>query len=277
MKKFQVHLRQLEKKLEILHEEPLDTLERIVQSLNSCQQTLYFMRERVVNVGFKDKESECLFFKNIKPIIVSYVIYYMNLMEIERGRPYGSNKIIKKYFLAQISFLQSYFWENKEFYQYYLHGLTDRDEEFFLRKDDSLKLHFDSIPSIIDSHFSTTHDLVLAKILGNIKTIKYLQIKLAETKYKNAHIPAQEISSLKWTGAKIDFVELVYALHSSNLVNNGQAGINELAENLENIFSIKIPDIYRSFLEIKARKSAPTKLLDILKTSLINKIVEADG
>src|SRR5690606_27119616 len=90
-------------------------------------------------------------------------------------------------------------------------------------------------------------------------------------------IHATQTPKLKWTGAKVDLIELVYALHYSGLISNGQAGLIEIAKSLENLFAIKLGDIYRTFLEIRNRKSSQTKLLDTLKVNLINKMIEADG
>jgi hypothetical protein len=61
------------------------------------------------------------------------------------------------------------------------------------------------------------------------------------------------------------------------MVNNGTASINELAKSMEALFQKDLGDYYRTFLEIRERKKSPTKLLDTLKTSLMNRMIEADG
>src|SRR5690606_24626734 len=121
-----------------------------------------------------------------------------------------------------------------EFYEYYIRKLTDRDHEFFLRKSETLNLHYDSIPSMVDTQFSTTHDMQLAKMIGNLKTIDYLKNRLDLFQVNtNPSLKKQNQSSLKWTGNKVDLVELVYALHSSGIINYGQADLKEIAEAFE--------------------------------------------
>ena len=72
-------------------------------------------------------------------------------------------------------------------------------------------------------------------------------------------------------------MELVYALQASGLINNGNVGIKDLATALEQLFYVEVGDYYRIFLEIRMRKSNQSKLLDFLKTSLHNRIIEVDG
>lgn len=273
-----LHLQQLEEQMEALEIEPVAIYKLAEQNIKSCQQTLATLRQDVCENGFIDKKEECAFFKTVKPKIVSYVIFFMNLIEIERSRPYGTTKAKRKFLLNQISILQSYFRKNHEFYEYYLRGHTGRDNEFFLRKNDSIKLHFDAISCFTDTQFATSHDMVLAKILGNIKTIEYLQKKLEPGPEKKPPFSITESGpNLKWTGTKVDLVELVYALHSSGMVNNGQANLNVLAKAFETLFQKDMGDLYRTFLEIRTRKTNPSKLLDILKTSLLQRIIQADA
>lgn len=241
----------------------------------ACQDCLASLRIKVSKSGFKNEEEECIFFKSIKPKVVGYLYFYINLIEFERHKPImGENK--KHQFYADfVSGLKIFFLENREFYEYYLCGHTDKDHDFFCRKSHLINLNFNSIVPMVDANFNTSHDLILARIIGNTNTINHIRNKIFRKTRKEQN--PQKSSNLKWTGSKVDLVELIYALHSSGLVNNGQAGINELAHNLGIIFAIQLGDIYRTFLEIRARKSTPTKLLDTLKTSLINKMIEADG
>lgn len=80
-------------------------------------------------------------------------------------------------------------------------------------------------------------------------------------------------NSLQWTDSKTALVELIYALHSTGSVNNGKTEIRELTAFFEQIFNIKLTDIYRTYLDIKIR-STPTKYIDTLKTALIKRIEE---
>ena len=165
--------------------------------------------------------------------------------------------------------------ENRAFYDYHKRGLSDKN--ILPRRVQVFNSTFDSIPSLMDTNFSTSHDLLLAKIIGNIRTIAFLKKCISGTITKISTENISNTQILRWTGSKVDLVELTYALHSSGLVNNGQANLNELAQSLEKFFGLELGDIYRVFREIRDRKNIPTNLLDTLKKSLLNKIAEADG
>ena len=65
-------------------------------------------------------------------------------------------------------------------------------------------------------------------------------------------------------------------MHSEKVLNNGTSDIKETAEYFEKIFNIDLGDYYRTFLEIRMRKTNKTKFLNSLTDSLIKKMEEAD-
>ena len=241
----------------------------------ACQNCLADLRISVSKSGFKNEYDESIFFKEIKAKVVGYLYFYINLIELERCKPLVLGKKRARFFAEFISNLRSFFLEHREFYEYYLRGHTHKDTEFFCRKTNFPNFHLNSITKMVDANFNTSHDLILARIIGNTNTINYIRNQVFRKPKQK--VASQKISNLKWTGAKVDLIELVYALQCSGVVNNGQAGIKELAENFETTFGIELGDIYRAFLEIRARKTTPTKLLDSLKISLINKMIQADA
>ncbi|CAM3459918.1 RteC domain-containing protein [Aequorivita lipolytica] len=129
---------------------------------------------------------------------------------------------------------------------------------------------------MIDITFSTAKDMIFAQIIGNTLTINYLKKKVSRKKRK-PFVIKQKKSPLKWTGTKVDLVELVYALQASGMINNGQANLADLATAFETLFQKDMTDFYRVFLEIRNRKSNQSKLLDLLKRSLLQRIIEIDA
>lgn len=278
MEFYKEQLASFELKMEELEHQPLLIFSKAEMAIKISRDVLEKLRRHVLKKGFKDREKECFFFKNIKPKVVGCLIHFLNLIHIERELLYGTGKGESEFLMEQISQLRNYFSQHQEFYEYYIRKLTDRDHEFFLRKSETLNLHYDSIPSMVDTQFSTTHDMQLAKMLGNLKTIDYLKNRLDLFQVNtNPSLKKQNQSSLKWTGNKVDLVELVYALHSSGIINYGQADLKEIAEAFETTFHTSLGDYYRTFLEIRERKIPPTKFLNLLKTNLQNRVTEADG
>ncbi len=274
MKFYTEQLSTLEDKLSQIDNEVF-IYKRAELAVIACQDCLTSLRLKVSKSGFKNPHEECFFFKHIKPKVVGYLYFYINLIELERNRPLVEGKHQDRFLAQHVFNLRKFFLEHRAFYEYYLREQTHKDVVFFCRNTHSTDLHFKAIRTMVDSNFNTTHDLILARIIGNTKTINYIRNQIFRR--PNMKGEFKRHTPLRWTGSKVDLVELVYALHYSGLVNNGQAGINELADIIENIFAIKLGDIYRTFLEIRTRKKNPTKLLDTLKTRLINKMIEADA
>jgi len=219
-----------------------------------------------------EKESE--FFKTIKPIPVGYMIYFLSLADFETNRPLNSVKKIKEYIRGKITQYQAYFVEHKAFYQYLERQRTDRDSEYFLRSKGLVKFHPDALIYCMDQNFSTSHDFITAKIFAHKLLIKRLNNELYNLKNnRKSLIP---IKKLRWTGSKVDLIELIYALHTVGSINNGAVDIKELATELQTIFNIELGDYYRTFIEIRARKINNTKFLDRLKQNLQNRMDQAD-
>ncbi len=278
MEYFTQTLKNLEDRLQEINSNPAAVYTEFENGIKECKEVLRILRFKVEKDDFLDHDEECWFFKTVKPKIVGYVIHFMNRLQLDRMRPYGNTKTERKFNLAQIGSLQSYFWDNKEFFDYHIRGLAYRDKEFFLRNNESSKFHFDSIPSMTDTNFSTSYDLVLAKILGNLLTIEYLEKKIICGSVTSQSVPTiEQDSTLKWTGAKVDLIELTYALYYSGRINNGQATLQEVSQALGKLFDMEPGDIYRTYIEIRARKTNPTKFLDALKQNLVHKMQEADG
>lgn len=266
---FKTEVEALEHVLQSLENEQENIFERAEIGIRHCKKTLEVLRQRVLQLGFKNLQEEALFFKDIKSTIVGYLFYFISLVQVERSRPYGCPKKERKFLISQIMGMQAYLIKHQELYEYLLRRHDYRDQDFFIRKNSPHQLMDEAIASMVDFQFGTTHDMIFSKIKGYILTIDYLERKLAIPMTSPVY---NSLGTLQWTGSKADLVELTYALHASGLVNNGTAAIKDLAQGMEQLFAIKLGDYYRIFLEIRARKNNQAKLLEILRTSLISKI-----
>ena len=265
------------KKMEL---EVINQLDKAEEGIKITKLALEELQKIVIKTSFKSKVEEIKFFKKVKPQIVSKIIYYQILFNIESKRPRSSNKSQKKYLNDYIDKLQVYFGDNLEFYHYCRRGSTFFDEQYFLRGNIDNNLHIETFYFFTNKQFSTSHDSVLSTILAYDLLIIYLKGEM--NKLENTNGIEKEISSIQkqaklvWTGNKTDLIELIYALHSSGTVNSGTADIKEMATICEQMFNINLGDYYRTFLEIRSRKINQTKFIDKLKDSLINKMLESD-
>lgn len=271
---------EFEAKIELLESEIENTINKAEEGIKITRKTLNKLREVISNSEFKSIKSEINFFKNIKPLIYSKLIYYVKLFYIESKRPRGSSKSQIKYFNNQIDKLQNYFNDNLEFYHYYRRGATFLDEHYFLRGKADIRLFPNSLAFFYDHQFATSHDTTVSTIIAYDMLIIYL--KTESDKIENntgmeiGLNTFQKQSDMMWSANKTDLVELIYALYALRAINRGTVDIKEIALIFENMFNVELGDYYRTYLEVRSRKINRTKFLDKLREALLQKMDEQD-
>lgn len=250
------------------------SIQRIEAVIELIAKTLTDLKQFVLNRGFKNTDEEILFFRHLKPTIVSKLIYFNTIYKIETRKPYGS-KPTKKYLNKELKKLKRFFDQNLEFYKYYRSNNSYVDEKFFLRGNHDIKLWLDTYYLQSDQTFSTSHDYKVAKIMANDLIQVYLENQLYNL---NKHLLPKQSSaiSVNWTGSKTAMIEMIYALHYQNVFDNGNIDIRLIAKHFENTFNVDLGDFYHTFLELKNRKVNRTKFLDSLREGLIKKMDEQD-
>ena len=134
-------------------------------------------------------------------------------------------------------------------------------------------------PHMIDvnTEFSSGYDFLVASILANDRIKDYLHYLLCKMKrFKALFIRAQFAYYRSWTASKSGLIELIYALQSGGVCNNGNAGIKELADSFQQLFKVDLGNYYNAFNEIRLRKKSRTSLLDHLKEKVIQKMDTMD-
>jgi len=222
---------------------------------------------------FRHISEEIEFFREIKPQFASSLIYYNEIYAIESNKPLGTYKEIRKYYNSRLAKLNHFFNDNLEFYRYYRTGNRSLDANYFVRGQYDIKTALDSWYFHTDKEFSTSHDYKVAQILANDLLKKYLEAKLENVKNSTT---APQHKNQKWTGSKVELIELIYALHAEGVINNGASGLKEVAVFFESAFDIDLGQFNRVFLEIRNRKSERTKFLNALKNKLIIRMDNAD-
>ena len=268
----------LNKQLQIIDLEETNLINKAQKSIACVRKELNKLKAFILDYTFKNEEEEILFFKEIKPGIFSQLIYYTKLNNIESKRPIGSFEIQQRYLLNELEKLTSYFNSHLEFYRYYRMKSTFLDDKLFVRGREDFHLHLDNMMIYVDPEFSTSQDYMVAKIMANDRLEVYLKTEIDALSIKANNPNWGQVgnlgsSSLQWTESKTALVELIYALQASTAINKGNVDIRELVALFEQVFNVRLTDVYRTYLEIKIR-AIPTKFLDSLKVGLVNKIEE---
>lgn len=253
--------------------------------IKKCENAIEVILASIANLkkiisksNFKTDTEEIHFFKDLKPQFTSKLIYYNMVFKIEMKRPNGGNRILKKYYNNELLKLKAFFDNELEFYQYYRTGNTYLDYKYFQRGKFDIKLALDNFYFEADTTFSTSHDFKIAQILANDLIQLYLENQLIMIENKDTSEKSQRKpnSKLMWTGSKVALTELLYALHSEGVFNNGTADLKDIAEYFEYVFEIDLGQYRRTFLEIRARKSDKTKFIKALNEALLKRMDNSD-
>lgn len=256
-------------------DDPIQRSENAVNIIINAVEKLKIIFEKEKT---KSQEQEIDFFKNIKPKFTSKLIYYNAIYKIETKKPHGGERIVKKYINNELEKLKRYFDSNLDFYRYYRTGSNYLDVKYFTRGKFDIKLALDSFYFEADHSFSTSHDFKVAKIMAHDLIQVYLEDKLLVIENKEPKEKLNENPKIKqtWTGSKVALIELLYALHTEGVFNNGTSDLKDIAEYFENVFSIGLGQYHRAFLEIRMRKTDKTKFLNGMKEKLVRRMENID-
>lgn len=251
----------------------IEESESMIKFLNQCLENLkaHFLSLKSIEV-----QSEVHFFKEIKPEILGFLLYFNKIHTIELKCPNGSNITLREYYQKELNSLTFFFDRNLNFYQYYRSKSTHLDEQYFVRKK-RIYLGMESIHFIMDKEFSTGYDYKVAKIICNEMLRIYLNRKMQQIEKQSIldkNRSSLPTTNLKWTGPLVALVEIGYAFDSSSYVNRGKADIKEIMLALETIFNIDLGEYYRTYTSIKDRKLERVKYLKLLMENLLKRMDE---
>ena len=248
----------------------------MIQYLEIC---LAEIKVYLLSLKSIDEKDEILFFREIKPEILGFLLYFNKIHALELKCPNGSDETLKEYYQNELNSLTYFFERNLDFYQYYRSKSSHLDEHYFTRHKPCHQLCLDSVNYIMDSSFSTGYDYKVAKIICNEMLRIYLNRKMhgiEKQQFIDKKRAAISIGDLKWTGPKVALVEVGYSFEASTYVNRGHADIKEIMLALEIIFNIDLGEYYRSYISIRERAER-TKYLNILIERLLKRMDDDDS
>jgi len=268
----------LENELSRMTEVSGNIADQMEYAVGQCKSALDRMRKLVLEEGFADQKSEICFFKKIKPAVYSKLLYYRAVFEIESNRDEISKDGQKKYFQQKMDKVKEYMDQHQTKVQYYKCNFKHLDEKYFIRENQEIPLEIRGDHHLLDEAFFTWHDHTFSTIRANEMLADYIRKEME--KLENAGTEPFECyrSTMRWTGHKVDFVELLNALQSSGAVNDGKISVKELAKGMGYIFNLDVSkDLYSYYIEIKQRKIEKAKFLEHLKKALKRRIDDDDS
>lgn len=229
---------------------------------------------------FESENEEIEFFKEIKPCIFSRLIFQKEILRLATNIP-SEKKLSLRFYEDELKRLAKNLNIDPKFYNYFRSDSNENDHLYFTRKTKKSILETENAHIGFDTKISTCYDNKIATILAHDLLILYIENRIrkikSKIKLKNkaSHKAIKAQSNLQWTGTKTELIELIYALYFAKVLNHGNISIKEIASTMGSLFNMDIKDsLYRTYSEIKKRKTPSSIFLQRLIEIFRNKIIE---
>lgn len=263
---------ELAESLESIERDSGNTIASYKQAIDHAAHALARLRSQALSEGFASLAEEICFFKQWQPAIEHLHVYYHELfdMALDCVVPGSWETTILQ---DKEEKIRSHFTTNAFLIRYCRSGDTYLDDKLFVRSGREASQQ--PFPLASDNALHAVCDQFVAILLAYEKLHGFIQRALHASSTGPASVDNIE-NKFKWTDSKAALIELLYALQRKGSINNGQAELKDIAKLLESIFGIDLGNYYRTFQEIRIRKSGRTNYLDQLKTILLAYMDETD-
>ena len=252
-------------------------LTKAENGISLCIKTLSKLQKQVDQKDFDNIQSEIEFFRNIKPLPMSYLIYFTEVRSCELMLPKAGKSHKIRFLEKEIKKINKFFSANNSFVNYMEQNHNYLDYDFFSRKG---RRDFSFSPTINyyqNPEFSTSHDMLWSKVQALYRYIHYIREKLELIQPgSSGDFRERQPNLLVWSGSKISLVEMIYALYHAGDINHGTTDLKTLCSAFEDIFNIKLDNFYKTYGEIKARKDPRAKYLYQIASKLEAKMRKDD-
>ncbi|MEO6850518.1 MAG: RteC domain-containing protein [Mucilaginibacter sp.] len=269
---------ELEEDLSTFSEIGTTPVNRLTGSLKCVAAALNNLKAFFEKQAFVSEADEIYFFKYQKPRFYCWNIYLVEEFSINNNLPIGSSGMQRQYYLNELDLIERTRNQYRTVYQYYLDHDTNRDKEYFLRSDFVSFLPGQDYNQPVDG-FSTNQDYLFSKFRAGDMLQEFLILKIAESEKNVAEPLAQQLllrNSRRWTGEKINLIEIAYGIYFTGQMNDGKADIKEIISWLETSLSISLSQAYRMFLDIRRRKTTRyAKFLESMSEAINQHIEES--
>lgn len=261
-------LHRLQENLHPIVDTPVDSTKKITRNINVCYFLIYELRDWYMEARLSKKD-QIIFFKKIKPLVLSELFFQRKALNYFHRKPDGTKKQIKNYINEHLSQSNEFILQHFELHTYIENSANHLDEHYFTQQPyDALRHHNLQIP--LDAPFSSPADQTLSELQAIRKFQQFLKFQLSMLDTMNFISRSQVPKPVQWKRTKVDFVELIYALHFSGCLD---LNLKELVALFQKVIHVEIGDMYRTFTNIKL-KNNPTSFLDELKNGLVQHIHE---
>ncbi len=142
-------------------------MERIEACFKSSLECWGKVRKLAQEHGFSGYGEEIHFFRNVKPLFTSYIEYFTYCYHALLFTPAHDILELKQFWKWELSKIERFRENNRDFCLYIRQGSTDRDEEYFLRSSQTMAVRARLPLGLLqdtDAGMVTSHDQLVTLI-----------------------------------------------------------------------------------------------------------------
>jgi hypothetical protein len=267
---------QLSEDLEFIEKSEVEPINRMVNTVATVRAALNELKSLIVKYPFASTAEEIDFFKHVKPKFYSKLIYYVETYKISSAKPVGTADTIREYYEKELTFVERFFRQNQFMYEYYRQHMVELDSLYFVRGVEIKAILLPEIPDL-EPEFSTRSDYLFSKFIAYELLQKYLLTELSKLNPSVTIVNEEkkDLPELKWTGDKVNLVEVIYGIYFTGQLNHGNADLSVIIKFMEKSLNIDLSRSYRDFIDIRNRKrSSPTRYIDEMRESIHKRVDE---
>ncbi|WP_026898850.1 RteC domain-containing protein [Daejeonella oryzae] len=269
---------QLTEELQTIDRNEENSFKRVSEAISKVRTAIKTLQDFNEKHPFKSIQEEVHFYKHTKPKFYSWLIYYVDLYQIDNAKPIGTMETIQEYFEGELNFINRFFHQNQFLYQYYRNGMAELDQLYFMPTNHGKTGLPPEIPPVYPA-YPTNCDYLFSKFIAYEMLSKELLKRLSAFNRQIMLLPdqpAEEKQKLTWTGDKVNIAELAYGLYYTGQINGGSCDVADIIKWLEDSLNLQMGSVHRKFIDIRRRKTISyTKFLDQMREA-IHKRVEED-
>lgn len=228
--------------------------------------------------SFGSEQEEINYYKNLKPQIISQIIYYFRKAKIIGRIPLGTLEAKQDHFKNELNKIEVFFQNNIQSISNYRANETLNDKQLYLTKNLNLNLLPAHLLISTNDINKTNGGFFIAELLANQKLQNFLFFQLynIDKSVKTVNNVKTPNLGVFWTASKTALIEMIYGIFTQGAVNNGNVDILHLVNIFSEIFNIEIKEPYHTFSGIKQRKKNQTAFIDSMKSSILEYIEKQD-
>lgn len=157
-----------------------ESVQVVLRNIDKCLRLRDELRLRYLEADHNEEE-QIIFFKTIKPIVISELLFQRSAQHYLQHKPFGYPKLIKGFIEDQIERNSFIFREYPELYKYKQMNSIRSDKEYYTHRPYDTRIH-DHLELPSDPAFSSPADTTLSILLATEKYQGFLNLEWAAMK-----------------------------------------------------------------------------------------------